>query len=91
VTPTPGEVTFPVLQACGAQGRSATDDDVLEAIAYGANRLKLVIEPGGAIALAVARTHLDELKGQTVVTYLSGGNIDPSMLAKALAHASNKV
>ncbi len=90
VTPTPGEVTFPVLQACGAQGRSATDHDVLEAIAFGANRLKLVIEPGGAIALAVARTHLDELKGQTVVTYLSGGNIDPSMLAKALAHASNK-
>jgi len=36
----------------------------------------------------VARKHLEELRGQTVVVYLSGGNIDPDMLAHALAAAS---
>jgi len=85
VTPTPGEVTFPVLQACGVTGRTASDTDVLETIAFAANRMKLVVEPGGAIALAVARKHLTELKGQTVVAYLSGGNIDPEMLARAMS------
>lgn len=84
VTPTPGALTFPILQACGVEGRSASDEDVLDAIAFAANRMKLVVEPGGCIALAVARTHLTELQGQTVVAYLSGGNIDPSMLRRAL-------
>lgn len=87
VTPTPGEVTFPVLQACGATGRTASDNDVLHAIAFAANRLKLVVEPGGAIALAVGRKHLSDLQGQTVVAYLSGGNIDPEMMARALGQA----
>ena len=88
VTPTPGAITFPVLQACGVEGRSASDDNVLESVAFAANRLKLIVEPGGAIGLAVARKHLEELRGQTVVVYLSGGNIDPDMLAHALAAAS---
>ena len=88
VTPTPGEVTFPILQACGVQGRTASDADVLDAVGFAAKRMKLVVEPGGAIALAVARTHLAHLHGQTVVAYLSGGNIDPEMLARAMTRAS---
>jgi threonine dehydratase len=88
VTPTPGEVTFPILQACGVEGRSASDADVLDAVGFAAKRMKLVVEPGGAIALAVARTHLAHLHGQTVVAYLSGGNIDPEMLARAMTRAS---
>ena len=88
VTPTPGEVTFPILQACGVEGRTASDADVLDAVGFAAKRMKLVVEPGGAIALAVARTHLAHLHGQTVVAYLSGGNIDPEMLARAMTRAS---
>ena len=88
VTPTPGEVTFPVLQACGVEGRTASDADVLDAVGFAAKRMKLVVEPGGAIALAVARTHVAHLHGQTVVAYLSGGNIDPEMLARAMTRAS---
>ncbi len=88
VTPTPGEVTFPILQACGVEGRTASDADVLDAVGFAAKRMKLVVEPGGAIALAVARTHVAHLHGQTVVAYLSGGNIDPEMLARAMTRAS---
>ena len=84
VTPTPGELTLPILQACGVEGRSASDEQALDAVAYAATRLKLIVEPGGAIALAVARKHLDDLQGKTVVAYLSGGNIDPAMLDVAM-------
>ena len=84
VTPTPGELTLPILQACGVEGRSASDEQALDAVAYAATRLKLIVEPGGAIALAVARKHLDELQGKTVVATLSGGNIDPAMLDTAM-------
>ena len=85
VTPTPGELTLPILQACGVEGRSASDEQALDAVAYAATRLKLIVEPGGAIALAVARKHLDDLMGKTVVAYLSGGNIDPAMLDVAMS------
>jgi len=84
VTPTPGELTLPILQACGVEGRSASDEQALDAVAYAVKRLKLIVEPGGAIALAVARKHLDDLQGKTVVAYLSGGNIDPAMLDVAM-------
>lgn len=84
VTPTPGELTLPILQACGVEGRSASDEQALDAVAYAATRLKLIVEPGGAIALAVARKHLDDLQRKTVVAYLSGGNIDPAMLDVAM-------
>ena len=87
VTPTPGELTLPLLMACGCEGWTASDEDVLEAVAFAATRLKLTVEPGGAIALAAARKHLDKLQGQTVVAYLSGGNIDPAMMNKALTYA----
>ena len=84
VTPTPGELTLPIMQACGVEGRSASDEQALDAVAFAATRLKLIVEPGGAIALAVARKHLEELQGKTVVATLSGGNIDPAMLKAAM-------
>ena len=87
VTPTPGVLTLPLLLACGCEGWTASDEDVLEAVAFAATRLKLTVEPGGAIALAAARKNLERLQGQTVVAYLSGGNIDAEMMQKALALA----
>ena len=72
------------MQACGVEGRSASDEQALDAVAFAATRLKLIVEPGGAIALAVARKHLEELQGKTVVATLSGGNIDPAMLKAAM-------
>lgn len=84
VTPTPGVLPLPILLACGAAGRSASDEEVLDAVAFAAKRLKLVVEPGGAIALAVARKYVNEMRGKTVVAYLSGGNIDPEMMETAM-------
>ena len=47
VTPCPGEVTFPIAQSLGMQGVSVDDDQALLAVAYAAQRLRLIVEPGG--------------------------------------------
>jgi threonine dehydratase len=48
-------------------------------------RLKIVAEPGGAVALAAALYHTDDIQGDAVVAVVSGGNVDPAQFSKALA------
>jgi threonine dehydratase len=85
VTPSPGELTFPVLQQhCGA-GMTVTDNEALEAIKVAAGTLKLVAEPGGAVALAAALFRKEQLQTDTVICVVSGGNVDPAMHARACA------
>jgi threonine dehydratase len=47
-------------------------------------RLKIVGEPGGAVGLAAALFHGDEVEGDAVICTVSGGNADPGMFARAL-------
>ena len=82
VTPMPGELTFPILQRlCGA-GLCVSDDQVLQAMALAFAHLRIVVEPGGAVALAAALFAPD--LGDVVVATASGGNVDPSIFAQAL-------
>jgi len=84
VTPQPGAITFPIMQRlCGA-GIAVTDDECLRAVALAFLRLKIVLEPGGAAALAAALFHPDAIQGDAVIAVGSGGNIDPAMFARAL-------
>ena len=84
VTPTPGEITFPILQQhCGA-GLVVNEDEVLRAMAMAFERLKIVIEPGGAVALAAALFHGDSIASDTVIAVASGGNVEAEMFARAL-------
>jgi len=46
--------------------------------------LKLVTEPGGAVALAAALSGKIDLKGKTAAIVISGGNVDPQMFARAI-------
>ncbi|MFK7944911.1 MAG: threonine/serine dehydratase [Paracoccaceae bacterium] len=85
VTPSPGELTFPVMQRLCGPGIAVSDDEALQAMAHAFLRLKLVAEPGGAVALAAALFHGDQLEGDTVICTISGGNADPAMFARALA------
>ena len=85
LAPTPGELTFEINRRLLAGGLAATDDEVRRAIAYAARVLKLVVEPGGAVALAcILAGHLDA-GGRTVAVVLSGGNIDDEMLRDVLS------
>jgi threonine dehydratase len=84
VTPSPGSVTFPILQAHCQSGIVVTDYEALQAMAYAFERLKIVIEPGGAVGLAAALFHGDALSGDAVIAVASGGNVDPAMFTRAL-------
>ncbi len=84
LTPTVGDITFPILQRLCGPGIVVSDDDCLHAMAQAFLRLKLVIEPGGAAALAAALKHGDELTSDTVIVVASGGNVDPDMYIRAL-------
>jgi threonine dehydratase len=85
LTPTPGEMTFSINQPRIAGAFSVTDDEVLRAMAFAFRWLKLVIEPGGCVALAAVLAGKLDLKGQTVVVIVSGGNVDAEVFMRALA------
>lgn len=83
VTEMPGEFTFSINQSRVGAGLTVTDDEVLRAIAFAVRELKLVVEPGGAAALAALLAGKIETQGRTTMVVVTGGNIDPAMLARA--------
>lgn len=85
VTPQPGNITFPILKRlCGA-GIAVTEEEALRAMVLAFQRLKIVVEPGGAVALAAALFHGDELETDSVIAVASGGNVDSAIMADALS------
>jgi len=84
ITPTPGQITFPIMQALCGPGLSVSEDDCLRAMAAAFARLKIVLEPGGAVALAAALYHPQTVQGAAVVVVGSGGNVDAGMFCRAL-------
>lgn len=84
VTPSPGDVTFPLLKTYCGGGLVVPEEDCLKAMALAFSRLKLVLEPGGAIALAAALFHPDQIEGDDVIVIASGGNVDPEVFQMAL-------
>jgi threonine dehydratase len=84
---TPGEITFAINRRLLAGALTATDEEALAAVAFAARRLKLVVEPGGAIALAAALQGRAPKNARTLVIVCSGGNIDDDLLRKALEGA----
>lgn len=85
LTPCPGELTWPILSGLAGPGLSVTDEEALRAMAAAFLRLKIVVEPGGAVALASALFRGDEIAGDTVICVATGGNVDPPVFQRALA------
>ncbi len=84
VTPSPGELTFPILKRLCGPGLVVSDDEALAAVALAFRHLRIVAEPGGAVALAAALFRGDQIAGDTVICTVSGGNVDPETFAEAL-------
>lgn len=85
VTPQPGNITFPIMVGLCGKGIAVTEEEALRAMVLAFNRLKVVVEPGGAVALAAALFHGNELESETVIAVASGGNVDPEIMASALS------
>jgi threonine dehydratase len=83
LTPMPGELTFPILQRLAGPGLVVTDDQALQAMALAFTHLRIVLEPGGAVALAAALFAPD--LPETAIAVATGGNVDPATFATSLA------
>ncbi|HAX25971.1 MAG TPA: pyridoxal-5'-phosphate-dependent protein [Chloroflexi bacterium] len=79
---TPGELTFPVMQALLDDVLIVSDDQVLDALRFAITRMKLVIEPSAAVPVAAVMEGLLPAESRRVGIVISGGNIDPSLLGK---------
>jgi threonine dehydratase len=79
-------VNFAVLKARVPKGLAVSEAEVRAAQRFAFGRLRLVIEPGGAAALAAALAGKVSLDGRTAIV-LSGGNVDPATFARVLAPA----
>jgi threonine dehydratase len=84
LTPTPGSLTFSINRNLLAGGFAVTDRQVIAAMKFAAAACKLVLEPGGAVALAALLAGLFDARGLTVGVILSGGNIDLADFARVL-------
>ena len=86
----PGTVTFPIVQKYADDVLTVSDEEILAAVKFFLFRMKLLVEPSGAAAAAAVmfRKVPDDLRRVGVV--LSGGNIDPSVLATVLTNETNQ-
>ena len=85
ITPAPGDITFPIMRRLCGPGLVVSDDQTRAAMRAAFTRLKLVAEPGGAVALAAALFHADKIAGDTIIATISGGNVDAALFAQVLA------
>ncbi len=84
ITPQPGDLTFPIMKRLCGPGLVVGEDEALHAVAQAFLRLKVVAEPGGAVALAAALCRQDQIDGDDVIVTISGGNVDPDIFKRAL-------
>jgi len=81
----PGRITFEINRTLVGEGLAVSDAEVAEAVAFAFRELKLVVEPGGAVALAALISRKIDVAGKVAVAVLSGGNVDPELFHRLVA------
>lgn len=90
MTPIPNDVTFPINNTLLAGGVTASDDEVRAAMRFAFTHFRIVTEPGAVVGLAAILSGKVPIKGRSVATIITGGNIDAARfcdLLKGPAHA----
>jgi len=82
---TPGELTWPIIKALVSEVLTVTDDEIVAAMRFLFERMKLVVEPSGASAFAALLAGKLRGEGRRVGVVLSGGNIGAGAFGKLLA------
>ncbi len=80
-----GQLTFPIIDAMVSDIVTVSDAELIDAMRFAAARMKIVVEPTGALAMAAALQSKVEIRGLRVGVIISGGNIDIAQLASYLA------
>ena len=81
ITPQPGKLTFPINLHNLFGGIVVSDEEVKKSIKFLAEHLKIIVEPGGAVAATAALTNKIDITNKTVIVMISGGNIDLEMFS----------
>jgi threonine dehydratase len=84
LTRQPGRLTFPIIRRLAGPGLVVSDAEALEAMALAFRHLKVVLEPGGAVALAAALFRPAAVDGGAVIAVATGGNVDAATFADAI-------
>src|SRR6516162_7912975 len=81
----PGKLTFAINNSLVGAGVAVSDNEVAAAVAFAFAELKLVVEPGGAVALAAVMHGKVDVRDKIAVAVLSGGNVDPEVYSRLVA------
>ena len=87
LSPTPGDLTFPITHPRVKRGLSVSDDEVRDAMRFAFDYLRVVLEPGGAVALAAVLAQRVPTADRVTVALMSGGNVDPALFASVISEA----
>lgn len=87
LTPIHGALTWRLNEKQLSGSLAVSDDEALDAMALAWRHLKIVVEPGGAAALAAVLSGKIDVKGQTIIAVATGGNVDQNVFARALSRA----
>ncbi len=83
-----GQLTFPVIQALVDDIVTVSDRQLVEAMRFAAGRMKMIIEPTGALAMAAAMHGAVDIKGKRIGVLISGGNVDLAQFSQYLQNGS---
>ena len=81
-------LTFGILSERALPGVWVSEAEVMAAVAFAFRELKLVVEPGGSVALAAVLAGKVDVRGKTVAVLLSGGNVDAEMFTRCLRESA---
>jgi threonine dehydratase len=85
MAPAPGHIPFALAREYVSQVHAIGDGELERAVSYAFQRLKVVVEPGGAAALAAILSGRIETENRALAVVLSGGNVDIAMVARCVA------
>ncbi len=84
MSPSPGDMTFVINKRLLGEGFAVTDAEAADAVRFAFEVLKIVLEPGGAVALAAVLSGKIDATGKAIGVIASGGNCDPGLYARIL-------
>jgi threonine dehydratase len=82
---TPGELTFEVNRRLVDEIVTVSEDQIVDAMAFAFDRMKIVVEPSGAVGLAAVLNELIAVEGSRVGVIVSGGNVGADRFAEMIA------